>query len=93
MHIIPMVVTVGLLVSLVEAFWILPAHVISSSGKVLSPEIERRHWRARWTRYVRERYTRLLIYVFRKPLRFFAAGTVAFLLSVAGIATDRKSVV
>lgn len=89
MQIIPMVVTVGLLVSLIEAFWILPAHVISSSGKVLTPELERRHWRARWTRYVRERYTRLLIRVFRRPARFFAAGTLAFLLSVAGIATEQ----
>jgi multidrug efflux pump subunit AcrB len=89
MQIIPMVVTVGLLVSLIEAFWILPAHVISSSTKVHSPAQQLRHWRERWTSYVRVRYTRVLVYVFRRPVRFFAVGTLAFLLSVAGLATEQ----
>jgi multidrug efflux pump subunit AcrB len=89
MLIIPMVVTVGLLVSLLEAFWILPAHVIGSSKQVLSPEVQLHHWRGRWTHFVRVRYTRMLAYVFRKPLRFFAAGTLAFALSVVGLATGQ----
>src|SRR5690606_36287675 len=33
MKIIPLVVTTGLLVSLVEAFWILPSHVITSTAR------------------------------------------------------------
>jgi multidrug efflux pump subunit AcrB len=89
MLIIPLVVTVGLLVSLLEAFWILPAHVIGSSGKTSRTQDQLQHWRGRWTHVVRVRYTRLLAYVFRKPLRFFAAGTLAFALSVAGLATGQ----
>jgi multidrug efflux pump subunit AcrB len=87
MLIIPMVVTVGLLVSLIEAFWILPSHVIGSSKDVQSTKDSLKHWRARWTHFVRVRYTRMLAHVFRRPLRYFAAGTLAFLLSVYGLMT------
>ncbi|HSD68592.1 MAG TPA: efflux RND transporter permease subunit, partial [Woeseiaceae bacterium] len=89
MQIIPMVVTVGLLVSLIEAFWILPAHVASTSGNVSAQVKHLQHWRERWTHFVRVRYTRMLAYVFRRPVRFFAAGTLAFLLSVAGLLTEQ----
>ncbi|MDZ7769286.1 MAG: efflux RND transporter permease subunit [Woeseiaceae bacterium] len=92
MQIIPLVVTVGLLVSLIEAFWILPSHVISVSQKPQSASARMRHWRGRWTHLVRTRYTRALAYVFRRPKRFFAAGIGAFLLSVAGVATEQVRV-
>jgi len=85
MLIIPLVVTVGLLVSLVEAFWILPSHVIGASRGTLSSTDQLAHWRGRWTHKVRVKYTRALAYVFRRPVPFFAAGVLAFLLSIAGI--------
>jgi len=88
MMIVPLVVTVGLLVSLVEAFWILPAHVVGSSKAILSPDKQLRHWRGRWTHKVRIRYTRALSYVFRKPVRFFAAGLTAFVLSGVAVTTN-----
>jgi len=92
MRIIPMVVTVGLLVSLVEAFWILPSHVITSTSRV-QPAAERfRHWRGRWTHLVRVRYTRALAYAFRRPKRFFFGGILAFGLSVAAVATEQVRV-
>jgi len=92
MLIIPLVVTVGLLVSLIEAFWILPAHVIgaregkSESGQPLA------HWRGRWTHKVRIKYTRALAFVFRHPLPFFAAGVLAFFLSIAGVSSGAVKV-
>jgi len=89
MFVIPLVVTVGLLVSLVEAFWILPSHVIGSTHKRLSATDHLHHWRGRWTHTVRIRYTLALAYVFRRPLRFFAAAGVAFVLSIIGIATEQ----
>ena len=88
MFIIPLVVTVGLLVSLVEAFWILPSHVVNSSSKTLSLSDHLSDWRSRWTHTVRVKYTRALAYVFRNPVRVFAAAAVAFALSIALVATD-----
>jgi len=92
MLIIPLVVTVGLLVSLVEAFWILPAHVISSHKGTLSADEQLHHWRGRWTHTVRVKYTRALAYVFRRPIRFFTAGGLAFVLSIVGVATEQVRV-
>jgi multidrug efflux pump subunit AcrB len=89
MLVIPLVVTVGLLVSLIEAFWILPSHVISSAKRPASAADEAEHWRSRWTHALRIRYTRALAYVFRKPKRFFAAAGCAFILSIVGIATEQ----
>ena len=84
MMVVPLVVTTGLLVSLVEAFWILPAHVASTSkGSVSKRQL--RHWRTRWTHAVRVKYTKALAYVFRRPLRFFAIGVLAFALSLGGV--------
>ena len=92
MLIIPLVVTVGLLVSLVEAFWILPSHVIGSARSRAAQTDQLQHWRGRWTHTVRVRYTRALAYVFRRPGRFFAAAGAAFVLSVIGIATEQVRV-
>jgi multidrug efflux pump subunit AcrB len=92
MKIIPLVVTTGLLVSLVEAFWILPSHVITSTARI-QPASERfSHWRGRWTHLVRVRYTRALTYVFRRPKRFFLAGLLAFVLSMVAVATGQVRV-
>lgn len=92
MFVIPLVVTVGLLVSLVEAFWILPAHVISSAENTVVDPNPLLHWRGRWTHMVRVRYTRALAYVFRRPKRFFAGAAIAFALSVAGVWTEQVRV-
>src|SRR5690606_10666866 len=62
MFVVPFVVTVALLVSLIEAYWILPVHVMT-----LRPDFARKSrmqaWRERFTRAVRVRYTRALIAV------------------------------
>ena len=77
MFVIPFVVTVGLAVSLIEAFWILPSHVIGLSGKkapnaVATGRIQ--GTRARWTHTIRVKYTKMLCYVMRRPIRFLSAG-------------------
>ena len=87
MFIVPFVVSVGLAVSLLEAFWILPSHVIGTAPPGQDPEERFRHWRGRWTHRVRTRYTRALAYVFRRPKRFFGLGAAAFVLSVVALAT------
>jgi multidrug efflux pump subunit AcrB len=93
MKVVPIVVTMGLLVSLIEAFWILPAHVISiSSRTTVSAAAHLRTWRGRWTRELRMRYTRALAYVFRRPLPFFGIGILMFALSILALVTDRVRV-
>ncbi len=98
MFIIPFVVTVGLAVSLVEAFWILPAHVIAfrhaprqqdaagksagkSTGKSTNKPTGKAHWRARWTHRIRIKYTRMLCYAMRRPLRLLGIGALSFVLA------------
>ncbi len=91
MFVIPFVVTVGLAVSLIEAFWILPSHVISFSGKgtasgAMSAKLSERDWRTRWTHKIRVKYTKMLCYVIRRPIRFLAAGSLAFMLALSALA-------
>ncbi|MFK8015630.1 MAG: efflux RND transporter permease subunit [Gammaproteobacteria bacterium] len=84
MFVIPFVVTVGLAVSLVEAFWILPAHVIAFApkGSVIQSGAQR-DWRTRATQSIRRRYARSLIFVMRRPCVFLTCGILA--LAGAGL--------
>ena len=84
MFVIPFVVTVGLSISLLEAFWILPAHVIAFH-QPLDAEAATDKWRRRWTHGLRIRYTRMLCFVMRRPVRFLGAGILTFLLAVAAV--------
>ena len=87
MFVIPFVVTVGLAISLIEAFWILPSHVISFSSKRKSGHnastSSERDLRTRWTHLIRLKYTKMLCYVMRRPVRFLTAGTLAFALAIS----------
>ncbi|NNL95691.1 MAG: efflux RND transporter permease subunit [Xanthomonadales bacterium] len=90
MFIIPFVVTVGLAVSLIEAFWILPSHVISLRAnrdrrrlhEIHTPRTDRR---TRWIHWIRVKYTKMLCYVMRRPVRFLAAGALAVLIAVSAV--------
>lgn len=84
MFVIPFVVTVGLAISLIEAFWILPAHVMAFRADPKHDD-PRRHWRGRWTHWVRIKYTRMLCSVMRRPVRFLGAGLLSFLLALAAV--------
>lgn len=89
MFVIPFVVTVGLAVSLVEAFWILPAHVIALRRKPVArgPVSGRgRSRRERWTHRIRIRYTLMLCHVMRRPRRYLGAGLLAFAVAAGAVA-------
>ncbi|MCK2095545.1 efflux RND transporter permease subunit [Thauera aromatica] len=82
MFVVPFVVTVGLLVSLLEAFWILPAHILG-----LRPEPARRRTRAqvlreRFTHVLRVKYARALVGVLRRPR--LGLGALVLVMAVAG---------
>ncbi|MCP5158767.1 MAG: efflux RND transporter permease subunit [Gammaproteobacteria bacterium] len=78
MFVIPFVVTTGLTVSLIEAFWMLPAHVVALGNRAIS----RSHTQAlreRWTHWMRIKYTRMLIHVMRHPIFYLGLALALFL--------------
>ena len=83
MFIVPFVVTVGLLISLIQAFWILPTQVVHSAYR---PPNNPRHWRVRFTRKVRRDYVRALAYVLRRPVRFLSLAGLTFALALVAVA-------
>ena len=66
MRVIPIVVTVALFVSLFEAYWMLPAHVIATRVNFNQPS-KVQDLRVAFTRWVIRRYSQILIQVFKFP--------------------------
>ena len=64
MRVIPMVVTIALAISLVEAFWMLPAHVIAARVRFDRPSRIHRY-RVHITHWIQLRYVRLLVKAMR----------------------------
>ncbi|WP_460035118.1 efflux RND transporter permease subunit [Methylothermus subterraneus] len=79
LKIVPMVVTVALGVSLIEAFWMLPSHILAMSSAF---DAQPRSWRERMARRLRRIYGKLLVRSFRRP--GWTAGWLALLLAAAG---------
>ena len=86
MHVVPLVVSIALAISLVEAFWLLPAHVIQSRADPNRPG-RLQHWRNALTRRIRHAYTRKLLRVMRHPgISIAVGGALAALCLVAVLA-------
>jgi len=81
MFVIPFVVTVALAVSLLEAYWMLPAHIALSKARYKKTS-KIQVLRKRFTHYVRIKYSRLLIKVLRRP--FISLVLVVALFASAG---------
>lgn len=77
MFIIPFIVTLALAISLLEAYWILPVHVVTASRRA-PPKTD--DWRARFNHLLRVKYARWLIAVLRRP----GLSLAAMLLMLAG---------
>jgi len=82
MFVIPFVVTLALLISLAEAFWMLPTHVMAIKLK-LSETSRSQRWRNEFNRRIRLGFGRSLAFVLRRA-RWSVA--VAVLLVVAAVA-------
>ena len=67
MFVVPFVVTVALAVSLAEAFWILPTHVLAIKPGVATRKGRAQEVRERFTHWLRVRYSRILLRVMRWP--------------------------
>jgi multidrug efflux pump subunit AcrB len=81
MFVIPFVVTLALLISLVEAFWMLPTHVTALRFRPAASPVQR--LRDRFNARVRVGYSRSLIAVMRHKVGF-AIGCVLLLAAAAG---------
>ncbi|ABA58455.1 Acriflavin resistance protein [Nitrosococcus oceani ATCC 19707] len=88
MYVIPLVVTIALLISLFEAFWILPVHVMGSKTGAHNPSPLQRY-RVRFAHYLRVKYTHALITLLKRPKR----SVLAILLLVAAFGVLAGSMV
>lgn len=86
MKVIPIVVTLALAISLLEAYWMLPAHVIAANlnFKKKSRQQEKREAITHW---IRLKYTRLLLKALRYPIRSIITVLFVFGLAVGTLAS------
>ncbi|HVL37571.1 MAG TPA: efflux RND transporter permease subunit, partial [Burkholderiales bacterium] len=85
MFVIPFVVTLTLAISLIEAYWMLPTHVVSLRLNFARPSRAQR-LRTRYTHLLRVKYSRMLLYVMRRPRRFAGLVLLLFASAVGAVA-------
>ncbi len=87
MFVIPFVVTLALMISLLEAFWMLPVHVSVVGVRFDQPSRSQRR-REQLTRKLRLRYGQALAYVLRRPKRFALVGVASVAAAVGLLVTE-----
>lgn len=87
MSVVPTVVSVALVLSLIEAYWMLPAHVLAM--KVAKTESKLSRARSRINHRIRIIYTRLLVRVMRYPMVALVGLVLVFVLAIGALATGR----
>jgi multidrug efflux pump subunit AcrB len=85
LKVVPLVVTIALLISLVEAYWMLPAHILASKAG-FSRDSTVHSKRRRFTHSLQIRYIRALITVMRYPRAAIGIVFLAFVLAVGVVA-------
>jgi len=83
MGVVPQVVCLALLISLVQALWILPAHAAVTVKTGIAS-----FWRERLRQTLQRRYTHSLIRVIRTPRRSLLVVLAVFALAGAALALD-----
>ncbi len=86
LRIVPLVVTAALLMSLIEAYWILPAHILSWRHAFDRPRSGFARWRERFQLRLRNAYGRWLVRALRTPGRAALVSLLAFAAAVALVA-------
>ena len=81
MMVIPLVVTTALAISLVEAYWMLPSHVMSAQIDLSKPS-RIQAIRVRWLHRIRLAYTRFLIKTLRFPKLILTSIGFLFVLAL-----------
>ena len=85
LKVVPMVVTIALLISLVEAYWMLPAHILASKAS-FSAHSSLHSKRRRFTHLLQLKYIRALVRVMRYPKTAIGVVLLAFLLALGAVA-------
>lgn len=88
MSVVPMVVSTALLLSLVQAFWILPTHVTAAKIDLRSRPSAMQRRRTVWMRHIRSRYTRWLARVMRRPGMMLVSALLLFVLALTAVLTE-----
>ena len=83
MFVIPFVVTLGLSISLLEAYWMLPAHMAVMAPKAGDGHLN--NWRDRFNHFLRVKYSRWLLWVMRRPKRSLLIAVALMLGAVAAV--------
>lgn len=86
MFVIPLVVTIALMISLIEAFWMLPVHATNVRLDARHPG-KMQLFRQHVTRRLRLLYSRALVKVLRRPIRSLLAVLLFFAAAVGALAT------
>lgn len=87
MRVIPLVVTVALMISLIEAYWMLPAHLLAMRFDLHHKPALSQRLRNRMNRAIRIFYTRRLVQVLRFPKTALALSFILFIAAVAIMAS------
>jgi len=87
MFLVPLVVTTALLLSLVEAYWMLPAHIAAARVDVTRPTRVQRV-RTRALRRIRSTYTRWLTRAMRYPISMLIVAITLFAIAAAAVLTE-----
>ena len=82
LKVVPLVVTIALLISLVEAYWMLPAHILASKAG-FSRNSSIHSMRRRFTHKLQLKYIRTLTRVMRYPKASIGVVVLAFLLALS----------
>jgi len=91
MMVVPLVVSIGLAISLIEAFWMLPAHIIATKTDFTRPS-KMQIWRQRFTHRLQITYVRTLIKVIRYPFPAMAIIVLPFMLAIGSLVTDKINI-
>jgi multidrug efflux pump subunit AcrB len=90
LRVVPLVVTSALLASLLEAYWLLPAHILDWRHAFDAPRSRFAWWRDRIQRWLRNFYGRWLVRALRHPKRaacliLLAFGAAVSLVALGGV--------
>ncbi|WP_428608599.1 efflux RND transporter permease subunit [Sedimenticola sp.] len=85
MLIIPLVVTIALAISLIEAYWMLPAHMLGANIHFNNPSRMQR-WRTDALHWIRVKYTKLLVRALRWPKALLLGVLLMFIGAIAATA-------
>lgn len=88
MMVIPLVVSIALIISLIEAFWMLPSHLLGS-GMRLNHRGRMQRFRTRLNHGIRRVYTRLLIRALRRPIMTLLISISALIGAVGLLASGQ----